>query len=194
MLLVSRQAVYVQGVLFVVVAAIAFGAGYFIGRGRAPDAKNAKDGDAVSLTGNVIFSPAAGIVESDAEAVVMALPRDTPPARKFAARGLRPLDRDAGFWDVATRNIHENGGDCVRADENGAFHLVAPKPGTYYVLLVSRKASRPPGQPIDKEVLAQLSAYFEVPTDLIGQSEYYWSGMLLSGSPAPLVHTFGKGR
>jgi hypothetical protein len=196
LVLVSRQVLYVQALLFCLVALLAFGAGYFIGRGKPlPESKEAKAATAaqtVGLKGTITYVPAAGIAEADDNSVVICLPR-TPPARKLAVRGLRPRDDEAGFQKLATDTVHENGGDCVRTDETGSFHVVVPQPGDYYLLMISRKASRGANEPIRAADISQMTPYFESINDLIGASQYRWSAEHLAGIPAPIAQRFGAG-
>jgi hypothetical protein len=194
MLLVSRQVVYIQGVLFCLVAALAFAMGYWIGYGKAPlDAKIAQESegkDKVLLAGN-ITAERNGQSEPDAGAVIMALPEGKAPPKKFSARGLRPHDPDDPVADEAMKKLHDLGGDCVRTDEQGNYNLVVPQAGRYHLLIISRKSVRSKNEPIDPSDINQMSQYFEVVPDLIGQSDYVWSLGLLEGAPKPVNRTFG---
>ena len=90
LLLISRRTLYFQGVLFVIVAAAAFSAGFFIGRGPPPVAK-VEDGapgdkDPVLLTGTVQFARSSGDMQPDDGAVIAALPEGVVLDDRIAAR------------------------------------------------------------------------------------------------------------
>lgn len=195
MLLLSRRAVYVQGLLFCLIALVGFGLGYLIGRSHGPTAAmdaEAKGGPGVSLAyrGNFLFSPSEGLFEPDSEAVAIALPEGKRPERKLSAQGLRPQDA-YGAGDAAVKAINALGGDYAKADARGMFEFVVPRPGRYYLLLISRHAKRPRSQAIDRADLQQMNEYFQVVSDLISQNKYHWSVQDLTATTPPLTQQFG---
>jgi hypothetical protein len=193
LLLISRRTLYFQGVLFVIVAAAAFSAGFFIGRGPTPEGKgpNGPGGanEPVTLRGTVLYARAGGNMQPDEGTIIAALPEGILPDDLIPATGLRPQDPDnpdaAGIKAIA-----KLGGDYVRADPSGNFQLVVPKAGPYHLLIVSRQAKRARGKSIQEPELQEMAGYFSAPADLIGTNQYHWSLQHLSGSPEPMVHQF----
>lgn len=190
-LLVSRHAVYAQAVLLLVVAMVAFGLGFFIGRGQGGGTES---GSHKATREKVVFSGAiavagGGAAAADDGAVVALLPSASPPPRKFSALGLRPQDAANKVGDATVAALQELGGDLVRANEAGAFQLVVPQ-GQFHLLVVSRHATRKAGQGLAPKDLAEMSVYFEVPGDLVGQWQYFWGPISIAGAPAAWTHTF----
>ena len=194
LLLVSRKAVYVQGVLFLVVAAGAFGLGYLIGRGQgsaAADNAQAKKAaqEKVVYSGAISFAAAGGAGQPDAGAVVVLLPAAGQPPRKFSSLGLRPQDAPGKVGDATIAAIQEFGGDFVRTDDAGSFQLVVPT-GNYHLLVVSRQGTRKAGQVMAAKDVTEMASYFEVPADLIGNRQHFWGAVSLAGAPPAWTHTF----
>lgn len=193
MLLVSRWVVYVQGLLFCLVAGVAFAAGFFIGRGQpAPAAvveSRKPKTDPVALRGVVQYGGTSDNMLVDNGAIVVALSKE-PPLRKFSPQGLRPEDLAGPTFKEAAAAVHASGGDCVRCDEKGGFHLVVPRPGKYYLLIVSHHAARAANERINADHLKEVGIYFEDVADLIGGQQYRWTLEEFSRTAAPLTHTF----
>jgi hypothetical protein len=193
MLLISRRTLYFQGVLFVIVAASAFSAGFFIGRGPAPMGTNAPNAagnnEPVVLQGTVIFARSTGDMLPDDGAVIAALPEGAVLDEPIAATGLRPQDPHNPDAD-GIQAIIRLGGDMVRADATGKFQLVVRKPGPYHLLIISNQSKRPRGRTLDAAQLKEMTHYFAAPADLIGANQYHWSLQHLAGTPRPLLHQF----
>lgn len=191
MLLVSRRAVYAQGVLLLAVAVGAFAAGYLIGRARGPLPVADAAAEPVVLEGNVVYAAAPGRFEPDADAVVLALPTAAPPRSKLPAAGFRPGDEAAA---AALAALDELGGAYARADPDGEFHLVLPGPGEYLLVWISRHADRDGRQPIRDGDAGRLSVYFEQPGELIGRQQYELLVRGLEGLPERFTQRFGANR
>ncbi|HEX3659615.1 MAG TPA: hypothetical protein VHV55_27755 [Pirellulales bacterium] len=193
LLVVSRAAIYAQAVIFLVVACVAFLAGYWVGQSRAPataskSASAPPKAEPVRLAGNITFNDSMGKPSADAGAVIIALPIQ-PPSAKLKAKGLRPEDPlDAAHEDAVSR-VKAAGGDYARANNQGAYDLVVPAPGNYYVLIISQHATRPANTHVPDADLKLLSPYFEVVTDLLGPHRYSVAKQRLSGRPT-LPHAF----
>lgn len=197
LLLLSRRAVYALAGLLLAVSLFAFLAGFLIGRGRRSAGPGvaaeeaAAEVDPVALEGGVIYSAAPGQFKPDVGAVAIALPVDKTPAEKLPAAGLRAGDSEESQWAPMANALASFGGAVARANDEGDFQLVVPRPGDYYLLLISRHAKRPAAKAIDKEDLSQLAAYFADGAGLIGPDKYVWSRRRLAGVPAPLNQDFG---
>ncbi|HWC88745.1 MAG TPA: hypothetical protein VG433_03800 [Pirellulales bacterium] len=193
LLVVSRAAVYAQAAIFLVVACVAFLAGYWVGQSRAPatagkSASAPAKAEPVRLAGNITYKVSMGQLAADAGAVIIALPIQ-PPQTKLKATGLRPEDPLDAVHDNAVSRIKAAGGDYARANNQGAYELVVPAPGNYYVLIISQHATRPADAHVPDADLKLLAPYFEVVTDVLGPHQYSLAAQRLSGRPT-LPHAF----
>ena len=194
LLLVSRKAVYAQAALMAVVALAALTAGYLIGRGGRPavsssNAVAAGEGEPVALEGHIGYTFATNASEPDAGAVVAVLPAKKQPAHKLEAALFRPGEADESTA-AARESVEALGGALAKAGDDGQFQLVVPRPGDYFLLIVSRHAERPSDRPIAPKHLAKLSSYFDSPTELIADKRYAWLSRRLAGAPPPVRHEF----
>ncbi|HJT33465.1 MAG TPA: hypothetical protein VJ783_15585 [Pirellulales bacterium] len=192
MLLVSRKVVYAQAALMAVVALAALTAGYLIGRSArstAPSSDAVASGEPVALEGHIGYTFATDASEPDAGAVIAVLPAKTQPARKLEASLFHPGAAEAST--VAARDALESlGGALAKAGDDGHFQLVVPRPGEYYLLIVSSHAERPSDQPISRKHFAKLSGYFDAPAQAIDDKRYAWLSRRLTGAPPPVRHEF----
>ncbi len=193
-LLLTRKAVYAQAAVMAGMMLLAFLAGWLIGRGSQPKARTAPAepaGEPVALEGRVLYSLSPGQSLADERAVVIALPAGKKPAKKIAARGLRPADEDELNAAPSADALRALGGSIARVDESGQFQLVVPRPGNYWLLIISHLASRPDELAIAMSDVKELSGYFASPSELIGQQRYSLSSRRLSGAPPSMVQEFG---
>jgi hypothetical protein len=176
---ISRSVLYFQAVLILVVAILAFVAGFFIGRGgQAPLATHPAHSDPVVMNGSVSYrTESASLPDSDA--VIIVLPQEAVPPQKIGQDGLRPQDPPPNETNANVRAIRSLEGIFVRADEAGKFSFVLP-PGEYWVLTISRHAARPAGQLAEPDDLAALAEYFAAPGELLGGARYKWQLMKLA--------------
>jgi hypothetical protein len=185
LLVVSRAAIYAQAAIFLVVACVAFLAGYWVGQSRAPVAagKSASapaKAEPVRLAGNINYNVSIGPPAPDAGAVIIALPVQ-PPLHKLKAKGLRPDDPLDPVHEDALSQIETSGGGYARANDQGAYDLVVPAAGNYHVLVISRHTMRPPDKHLPDAELTLLAPYFEVVTDVLGSHQYTISRKQLAG-------------
>lgn len=196
LILMPRYVVYIQGGLFLLVAVVAFAAGYFIGRGDASVEMQAVEQESqrqrVLVEGRVVYNPGTGNLAPDEGAVVIVLPDDALPERKIPVQGLRPQDPPPRESLESLSTIEALGGGFVRADETGTFSLVLPQQGRYWVLIVSRHASRAPGQRIETVDYDLLDRIFLLPEHLIGSRKYFWELRDLELGMEPVSHNFGR--
>jgi hypothetical protein len=194
MILFRRRTIYVQGVLFVAVGAVAFVAGYFIGRGDA-SADLSKTHEEVTrqtvlLEGRLVYDPGDGLRAGDDGAVAIALPRSANPQPPFAGQGIRPGDPELADTQESIRRIQQCGGAYARAGKSGVFSFVLPRPGPYHLLLISAHAVRPDDGPMDELDLKEIGEYFLQPEQLIGSFKYRWMALEIGLDAAPVEHDF----
>ena len=192
MILYRRQTLYVQAVLFVVVAAVGFGSGYFIGRGDATFEEKVRREQAqkqpVLIEGKLLYRPVAGKVEGDPGAVVIAMPEvEEPLKKKISVHGIRPRDPAPRASDKSVRAIEQLGGAYARADASGSFWMQVPQQGTYRLLLISRHATRPKDSEIEELDADEIGMYFTLPRDLVGRCKYRWTREQLDVGSKPTV-------
>lgn len=195
-LLITRKAVYAQAALTLGLVILAFLAGLLIGRSNRPVAtvssdKNKASAEPVPLDGHVLYSLSPGRSRPDSGATIIALPAGKSPAKKIAARGLKPGDGDDLSALPAADDLRSLGATVARADKSGQFELVVPRPGDYSLVIVSHHAQRPDDQTIAMADAKELGRVFASPSDLIGQHRYAVVSQRLAGAPRPFTHEFG---
>jgi hypothetical protein len=169
---------YVEAVLYVTVAAAAFGLGYLAGRGGSTPAVKEKGEDAdvakrVPLEGKVFLTSPTGTRHGDKGAVVIVVPVGKLPDKPLPIAGLRPDDPISGDGKSASPALVEFGGRTTRADASGAFTLFVPEEGNYHFLFVSGQAREIDAVPRQDD-LSELGKYFEAPADLLQRHSYRW--------------------
>ena len=174
-----RSTLLAVAVLFAALAAAAFVAGYFAGRGRssvAPEhAPKTADSDLVLVDGRVVHDSGSRSLDGDAGAVVIALPQGKTPSQTLSVEGIRPHEPAPAADHPSVRAIEALGGAYGRVDAAGDFAIVLPRPGRYHLLIVSRQTVRPADRRVDPIDLEQLQTYFYRGADLIGRHAYRWS-------------------
>lgn len=194
MVVVSRSAIYTQAALFLVVAGVSFGIGYWVGQSRAPAAVTATTkpvekpkADAVRLAGTIAYTISMGHTVADDGAIILALPIKAP-RDKLKAKGLGPGQVKDAARDTAGARIATAGGGYARADEHGTYQLDV-QPGEYHVLVISAHAERPSDQILPEADLNTLAEYFDVVVDLLSSHQYWLVRRRLAGKPS-LSYTF----
>ncbi len=188
---VSRRIVYVQGVLLGVVALSFFMFGILVGSATKPDRipTNAVGGNKCSLTGIISYRNGANGEQPDSGAVVVLLPKGTPPDERVAALGLRPNNPPNTETARAKHAIREIGGYWATANDNGEFKVEVASSKTYYVLYVSGNANRQAGSPTPQQVkdITEMEEYIFPASDLLGQNQFRWQLVtVLSKNPMQL--------
>lgn len=190
-----RQTLYLQAVLFLALAVVAFAAGYFMGRGDAMVARQRAAEEAsrelVLVEGKVVFDPGDGTLEGDQGAVVIGFPDGKTPGETLSIQGIRPQDPPPAEDHPSVRAIEELGGAFAKADTTGAFSMVLPGQGKYRLLIVSYRTDRAADQPIDELDLDQIRRYFYRAGDLIGRHKYRWSREEFRPGDQPVTQNFG---
>ncbi len=196
MILYPRRTLYVQGLLFVILAVVAFGSGYFIGRGDANYQEQIRQEEAakelVWVEGQLVYKPGTGRLVGDENAVIIALREGKLPEKKMKIDGIRP--RDPPLENHSTiRTIREKlDGAYVRADASGVFAMAVPDQGKYWLLIISAHAERPKQDDIDEVDLAEMDKYFTLPDHLIGRYEYRWGLKEINIGFSPIEIDFSR--
>ena len=193
--LVSRRALYVQGLLFCLVSAVAGLLGFFVGQGRADRTRErvaeagAETPRVEIIKGAITYSPELGKRAGDRHALVFILPPAPVPNLKIESAGLTPADAGAQVDRGLTNVIEALGGTLAKADANGQFQTTLRPVEQQRVLVVSRSAERPAGQNIDPVHLAEMRDYFAAPAEIIVPYRYLWLRREVNGA-APLSLSF----
>jgi len=187
LLVVSRAAIYAQAAIFLIIACVAFLAGYWMGQSRTPvttskSAHAPAKAEPVRLAGTITYKLPMDRASPDAGAVIIALPTK-PPRTKLKANGLDPDAPLNPAHEDAVSRIEAAGGGYARANDQGAYDVVVPAAGGYYVLMISHHMTRPPGEHLVDADLKVLAPYFEVVTDVLGPHQYTLTRQQLTGRP-----------
>lgn len=195
MILYRRRTLYIHGLLILLVAGGAFAGGYFVGRGdvRIELEANGRTAarEAVLLEGKLYYD-SGGAVAGDSGAVMIALPAEQSPRSTLSIEGIRPNDPPPSEANKSIRMIEDLGGVCQRVDDSGAYTVVLPGEGTYWVLLISRQTTRPADTDADELDLSQMRKYFYRAAALVGPYKYAWTLHEFSAGAPPLDHNFGR--
>jgi hypothetical protein len=105
---------------------------------------------------------------------VLLAPEDARPEQKAAVASFLPGGALVDASDPAVLALREIGGDFTRADGQGRFRLVVPRPGSYFLLIISAHRNRPAGERAAPQDLAELGRYVESAPELLGQKQYRW--------------------
>lgn len=195
MILYRREVLYYQAALMLLLAVVAFAAGYLIGRGSASPKSTAgrhrAAGQRLLVEGTLVFDSGPQGSAGDEGAVVIALPATEHPPQTLSIQGIRAGEPPPGEDHASVQKIREFGGDYARADRAGAFSLVLPEPGPYRLLLISRRTVRPDGEALDQLDRDQIGRYFHLAADLIGDHKYAWRRLEIGVGSDPIIHNFG---
>jgi len=182
-ILFPRRTLYVQALLFLVLAVVAYTSGYFIGRGDAEHQLQVEQEKAslerVPIRGTLVCKSADHRqVIGDEDAVIIVLPEGKLPEEKLSSDNIRPRDPMPNPVPdpppKSVRLIRELGGQYARADAKGDFFTVIPDQGAYWVLVISGHAERPGETDINEIDLSEIGNYFAMPEHLIGRQQYRW--------------------
>jgi phage FluMu protein Com len=196
MILFPRRSYYTQGLLFPLFAAVAFAAGYYIGRGDATyELKvqaETKAKETILLEGKVVYNPGTGEIAGDRNAVIIVLPETKELDPKLDIRDIRVTDPPPSRNHKTVRRIEEMGGGYARANLQGEFSILLPDQGKYCLLIVSRNASRPANRAPGEFDLVQIEKYFTLPEHLIEQFKYRWETLEINKGTDLIEQDFGR--
>jgi hypothetical protein len=201
-ILFRRRTIYLQGVLFLLLACLSFALGLFAGQSfrymPAPVAVQAepvkpkpKPKNQILIEGRAVYDPGTGRLTGDADTVVLAVPATHVPAEPILTAGLRPQDPAPSPTLIAVKQLEQIGGGLARVNADGDFSVVLPGEGEYRVLWISRHASRAKDEAIDASDREEMEHYFRGIDVLIGTSKYRWMPADFRPRLAPLSHSFG---
>ena len=168
-ILFPRRMLYVEAVLYVTVAAAAFGLGYLAGRGGS-SAAGKEDAD-VQMRGQSRARCCWARVRARSGATrgpsSIVLPAGKLPDKRLPIAGLRPDDPPPAKGDATSAALAKFGGAAARTDASGDFTLFVPAAGSYRILIISRQATREPDGPLERSDISELGKYFDAPADLL---------------------------
>jgi hypothetical protein len=194
---ISRRAIYAQGILIATVGVVGFVVGYLIGgRGATPSPESMTDAadapfEPVLVEGRLTYRGDDGRRLPDAGAAVLMLPTGLALDERIPVEGLQPGSSMPDGGAAAERILESLGGAYQRTDDEGRFELIAPGPGTYHVLLISRHARRRVGVSPNPDELASLGRFFHPAPELMGRLKYDWTERTIQPGK-PLEHDFGR--
>ncbi|HEY1064936.1 MAG TPA: hypothetical protein VGE52_02455, partial [Pirellulales bacterium] len=166
---------------FVVIAAGAFGLGFWLGGRHATPPKSAAASTSESavsgaattaqtiVQGQVHYRSGPGVMAGDGGAVVLAVPRNQLPETKLSHAGLRPDDAAGDARTAAQQALAAAGGGFQQVVADGEYFLTLPAPGNYWLLVVSKHVPRTVALRGDA---TPLSRYFDSPDELLKGKEY----------------------
>lgn len=200
LILVSRSNIRWYYLILLITAVSCFLLGSLVNR-REPNqpktpAKAVEGSERVLLSGQIRYGRVNGLPIPDSGAVVIVLPANVTPGRRIPIEGLRPWDRDSAVAQINRERVAEFGTAWTQATEDGSYNLVLPRPGQYWVLMISKNLARSKAaleltnRGIPELDFRQLSQYFERPADLIGSQAYRWSLETIPSTGLTLNHDF----
>jgi hypothetical protein len=179
-ILFPRRMIYIEAVLYLLIAAAAFGVGYVMGRGGGPRPVVKESGDraagkGVPVEGRITFSSTRDSTpQPDPGAVVIALPKGKQPKNPLSPVGYRVDDPPVGKGSPAMTALDSLGGAMDRTDKDGRFTLFVPQSGWYYIIIISQRGERVLGDALERKDLQDLGKYFEPPEELLMRNRYKW--------------------
>lgn len=199
-LLVSRSRIRGYYALLCACTLLAFFLGWLFGQSKTPEPHQVENvqnpAETVLVTGQIRYTTGKIPALPDSSAVVIAVPKDKLPDDPLPIEGLRPWDADSPTAELHRQAVRDLGGGWARTDADGGFSLVLPRPGEYWVLIISKHLARPRAvvtrqhRGLAELDYQQLSDYFQRPEDLIGPQAYRWSLEKIEKQGASLRHTF----
>ncbi|MCA9184523.1 MAG: hypothetical protein KDA99_02850, partial [Planctomycetales bacterium] len=172
---VPRRVIYAQGILLVVVPLITFALGTWFGLllSRTADTAQAVAGPC-EFTGRIVLLDDRMGTTADRGAVVLLVPQDDRPEQRLPVDRLKTGEPRLQPDELEFRALQVFGGGYDVADINGEFRVRLPVPGKYYLLVISRNATRPRHLAPTPQELAGIGRYFLPAIDLLGDQDYKW--------------------
>ena len=186
---VPRKAIYLQGVLLMLVALACFALGMMVGSNSASRQISSGAPSPCIVSGRVSFRTQRGDRQPESEGVVILLPKDAHPQPKATIQGLRPTDNRPAENHSGIQALREIGGTFVRTNPDGTFRARLPDAGNYFVLFLSGSKRQTATEPPKKSDLAQIGRYFDSAYDLVANRAYAWKQLAVR-SDRELKHVF----
>ncbi|MHB8968972.1 MAG: RING finger protein [Pirellulaceae bacterium] len=185
---VPRSLIYFQGFLLGAVALVFFVFGMIVG-GRSDSATTGLPGQPCTVVGVVMYDSPTRQAVPDTDSTVIIVPLAARPDQKATATGLCPGDPPASEEHAGVAMIRSLGGDYARVDRNGRFRVRVMTPGRYYLLVVSRHATRAGNEQPQAKDLAQIGRYVVPATSLLENQRYTWQELQIRADDE-FTHTF----
>jgi phage FluMu protein Com len=165
-----RYVLYAQAGLLAVVALVCFALGTLMGGAFFRGSAGGVAAGPCSVSG--VVKVMDGVTQkADDGAVVFLLPHNTrniderAPVAGFRANDSVPEGNHRG-----SLILQQMGAGHARTDKDGKYKITVPRPGKYYLLVISRKTGA--GADVGKQ---QIARFFENANDLLGKQKYYFS-------------------
>lgn len=196
--------------------AMAFGLGYFVGNARnasapfpSPEITQWNDTDEQETTtnetalsvpsarrraveGRITYVSAAGSSQSDTGAIVILLPAYRKSSVRLSIVGFRPADSSEDR-EIAKASLTVLGGDLAVVDDQGLFACDLPQAGEYHMIILSRHLERAETESLEAPIRTLLGEYFDRPQQLVGQLKFHVSELTYRGEDTEIRdHTFGR--
>lgn len=170
-----RYVLYAQAGLLGVVAVVCFALGALMGGAFLRGSAGGVAAGPCSISGMVTVQ--GGVTKMpDEGAVVFVLPQDTRNIDERApVAGFRPRDSVPEGNHRGLAILQQMGAGHARTDKQGKYKITVPRPGKYFVLVISRKTGM--GADVGKQ---QIARFFENANDLLGTQKYFFSAETLA--------------
>lgn len=167
-----RYVLYAQAGLLAVVAVVCFTLGTLMGGAFFRASDEGVAAGPCTISGFVQIKEGATLKPDDG-AVVFVLPQDTRNIDERApVAGFRPRDTEPEGNHRGLSILRQMGAGHARTDAEGKYKITVPKPGKYFVLVISRKAGT--GADVGG-VKQKVARFFENANDLLGTQKYFFS-------------------
>ena len=171
-----RRVLYVQAFLLAAVAVICFTLGALMG-GAFFRASEVANSEPATVTGTVNVKEGKKLYPEEGAAVFF-LPQDSRNIDELIPiDGLRPSDAMPEENHRGLLMLRQIGG-YARTDQDGNYRITVPRPGKYYLLVISRGKTLKGTDLTGKK--EQIAKFFESATELLQKQKYHFSGESLA--------------
>ena len=171
-LAVSRNVLYGQGILLVVVAGLALLVGYVLGAAVGGGSDQEQVQGPARFSGRLRYQLGNDQLVPDVGSVVIVLPVDRKPDEKVPPSGLRPDEPPPNPDHRGVAMLESIGGGYDKADAQGDFDIRVPRAGNFVVLYISGNSAMNPDKLPDKNDIVKVGRYLSDAMTLIGGNRY----------------------